>query len=362
MEINKLLGPAHEAWATAGSQRKAAKALGITRDSLKNKLEREKEKQTARPAIVKSEADKYEAILGLLSGTLDPPARSSNVKSIIGLETDSLIPVFLWSDWHCGETVDPEQVFGFNEFNAKIAEQRVNTLISKSLSLARHESKSNKAILWLGGDFCSGWLWEELVATDYCTPLEAVHWSCTKLYNAILDLLSEFKSLEIVCSPGNHARLTKRPVGKQNAYTAFDWLIYSQLKSWLGERSGLSFSIPAEGDCLININNHGFFFTHGNNIGTKGGSGEIGVIGPIVRGRSRILNAMSSLSMPFQTLIMGHVHQNIWMPGRGIIINPCLVGFNEYAKMNRFIAEPPSQQLFFVHKEYGPILPITIYL
>lgn len=371
------LGPAHQLWAEYKSQSKAAKALGITKKSFWERLQRERLRAlgeggsaSAKPLSGQESApsggaeatpDKYDLILEALTSTIDPPRRDSAMKMVIE-PTSNIVPVILWSDWHIGETVDPSQTFGYNIFNEKVAQERIKTLITKTLALARHESSSKNAVLWLGGDFVSGWLHEELVATDWCTPLQAVHWVCQKLYNGICDVLTEFSELTVICSPGNHGRLTHRPVAKQNAYTAYDWLIYSMLKSWFGNMSGLDFIIPAEGDNLISINKHPFFFTHGNNLGAKGGNGEIGVIGPIMRGRSRILNSMASMNMQFKTLVMGHVHQPIWMPNKGVIVNPALCGYDEYAKMNRYTAGPPSQLLFFVHHEFGPVLPIEVYL
>jgi hypothetical protein len=71
---------------------------------------------------------------------------------------------------------------------------------------------------------------------------------------------------------------------------------------------------------------------------------------------------LQSVGHPFDIMVVGHFHQAGWHPSQGLIANSCLCGFNEYARMRRFRAERPSQLLFFVHPDYGPILPMDIFL
>lgn len=303
----------------------------------------------------------HEEIQKILAGQLQPP--NHVIKPITQKEiSEDILPVFLFSDWHIGETVDPSQVFGFNTFNANEAELRVNELLNKGITLAQKHSKSKKGIVWLGGDFVSGWLHEELIATDYCTPLEAVHWCCNKLYQCLIALADIYGELEVLCSPGNHGRLFKRPSAKISTTTAFDWLIYVQLKQWLEKDQRINFTIPIEGDCWVEILNHRFLFTHGHQLGVNGGDGLIGALGPIIRGAIKTSRSLNSVGRGFTYLVIGHYHQSIWNPGQGVICNGSLIGFNEYAKLMRFRAERPSQLLFFVHKEYGPVIPIDLYL
>ena len=57
-------------------------------------------------------------IYNLASRTPEPPAwlgQERNKSAIAG------IPMTIWSDWHYGEVVRPEEVGGANEFNATIA-------------------------------------------------------------------------------------------------------------------------------------------------------------------------------------------------------------------------------------------------
>ncbi len=85
----------------------------------------------------------------------------------------------LWSDWHVDELITPETTMGLNEWNPKIAERSIETLVDNSLNLIELESKLVKLpdiVVWLGGDFISGPIHEELEITNTMEPDEAIVW------------------------------------------------------------------------------------------------------------------------------------------------------------------------------------------
>jgi predicted phosphodiesterase len=275
------------------------------------------------------------------------------------------VPMFLWSDWHVGEFVDPEQVYGYNEFNIEIAKRRVERLVNKSIDLATtHVTHPDYeyAVVILGGDFVSGWLHEELVATDCCTPLQAARYAIQMLWGALQRMADAFKRLTVVCVPGNHGRLMKRPPAKLGAYQAFDWLIYGALQDFFLSDTRMSFIVPAEGDVVLNVAGTRYLIMHGHELGVKGGDGLIGSIGPMMRGRLKAGRANASLGRDFDVLVLGHFHQSIWLPGSGLIVNNSLIGYSEYGRQMRFVATPPSQTMWFSHEKYGPIRGDQIFL
>lgn len=76
----------------------------------------------------------------------------------------------------------------------------------------------------------------------------------------------------------------------------------------------------------------------------------IGALGPILRGDHKKRSRNSQIGMEYDTLLMGHWHQDIFL--RRLVVNSSLKGYDEYANANNFSFEPPSQQLWLTHPKY----------
>jgi hypothetical protein len=95
-----------------------------------------------------------------------------------------------------------------------------------------------------------------------------------------------------------------------------------------------------------------FLLTHGDALGVKGGDGIIGSIGPIMRGSIKVRDQEIQLGEQIDMILMGHWHQMLWLPR--VIVNNCLKGFDEFARLAvRAPFSRPSQALFFVHPQHG---------
>jgi hypothetical protein len=68
-------------------------------------------------------------------------------------------------------------------------------------------------------------------------------------------------------------------------------------------------------DCAFNIFGHRYLLTHGDSLGTKGGDGIIGALGPIMRGTLKTHRSEAQIGRDFDTLLIGHWHQYITLPG-----------------------------------------------
>jgi hypothetical protein len=301
------------------------------------------------------------AYLGLRNDTPKSPAWASP-----RVATDSPgVPIFLWSDWHVGETVDPLQVYGVNAYDAAITDARIERLVRRSIFLAKKRERWNDcggAVIMLDGDFVSGWQHEELVATDWCTPLQAVRFVSSRLVWALERMRETFGKLHIICTPGNHGRLNRRPPAKIAAYSAYDWLIYGFLADTLGKKSGYTFIIPGEGDHVVTVAGTRYLVMHGHELGVKGGDGLIGAIGPIMRGRQKSGRSNASLGRDFDVLVLGHFHQSLWLPGQGLIVNNTSKGYDEYAKREKYVATTPSQTMWWSSPKFGPTMPVEVFV
>jgi transposase-like protein len=275
------------------------------------------------------------------------------------------VPMLLLSDWHIGETVDPAQMHNANRFDAEVAEARVKRLIDRTLYLAFQHVKTPKypgAVVVLGGDFVSGWLHEELFRTDWCAPTAAANWCVSRLHRILLRLADAFGRLHVAAVPGNHGRLTRKPMAKGGSVACFDHAIYEALMDRLQDDARITWTVPAAGDCILEVANTRYLLMHGHELGVKGGDGIIGALGPIMRGAIKTGRAERSIGRDFDVLLLGHYHQSIWQPRQGIIVNNSLKGWDEYARKSRFAYSPPSQWLFFSHPRFGPNLPFDVFL
>ena len=305
-----------------------------------------------------------QSIFGLAAGTPAPPKWMVEERKTTG---GTGTPAVLWSDWHWGEVVDPEQVNGANEFNLKIAHQRIRALVGRTIDLSmNHMTNPNYPgiVVNLGGDMISGDIHEELSETNELPTMPVLLDLFSKLIWALTELHNKFGRVHVVCQFGNHGRNTKKPRAKNRACSNFDWLLYNMLERHFQAAGAkeITFQIPSSNDSYYRIYSHRYLLTHGDALGSKGGDGIIGALGPILRGDVRIRSSSAHMGMAYDTLLMGHWHQ--WLPlAPRLIVNGSLKGYDEYAKIElRAPPEPPQQGLWFTQPRWGVTFALPVRL
>src|SRR5665647_774064 len=106
-------------------------------------------------------------IFGLEAYTPEPPVWLTPAKSVNHKTTG--VPLILASDWHWGETVDPDQVGGMNAFNRRISKERVKIFGSKVLDLCFNHMTNPSypgVVFCVGGDMITGGIHEDLRETN----------------------------------------------------------------------------------------------------------------------------------------------------------------------------------------------------
>lgn len=293
-------------------------------------------------------------IFGLAEHTPEPPTWLSGKGGHSGSRG---APVTIWSDFHYGERIDPSQIGGVNEYNTTIAKKRVHKLVDTTIDLAFNHMGTAKTvypgiIIALGGDMISGNIHDELAETNDRTPWQAVNDLTDLLAGCVDKMATKFGNVYLPCVVGNHGRGTHKPRFKNRVFTSFDWSIYTNLERHFKDNKHIRFSIPSEADAHFNVFGHRHLLTHGDALGVKGGDGIIGALGPVARGAIKIGRAEAQIGRDFDTLVMGHFHQTLWLPG--IHVNNSLKGFDEFAMLAmRAKYSRPSQSLWFVHPEHG---------
>jgi hypothetical protein len=303
----------------------------------------------------RSELDN-EAIREILGGfsahEADPPKWTVDVQSSGGATMQ--VPMTIWSDWHVGEVVSLEETSGVNEYNKAIFQDRVRRLVSRTIDLLKNHGPGNYPgiIVNLIGDLVSGGLHPELAKTDEEESIPSVLTTVDVLIWAFEQLISEFGQVFVPCASGNHGRSTPKPEYKRYVFKNFDWLICQLVARHFMHRPEIVFSIPSSNEVNYRVFGKRYLAMHGDMMGVRGGDGIIGSIGPISRGAMKVGKQHAVIGSDFDTLVIGHFHQALWLPG--VIVNNTLKGFDEYCK-NSLRAPPstPSQSLWLEHPKWG---------
>ena len=367
--------------AQGGNQSAAARALGVSRSSFRDRLT-----QAARRGLTPGVSDQQlesAAVQGLRNkvSTLEKELRfaaretldTEYVKTkIIGLSKNLAhseppdwalrpessaffgpgVPTLFCSDLHWGEVVDPKQIGGVNRYNVAIANERLRAMVEVAIDLLHNHLKLPQypgIVFALGGDMVTGDIHEELSATNEAEIMPVVLDLWGALVWCIGRLADKFGRVFVPCVTGNHGRNTHKIRAKGRVYTNFDWLLYQFLAKRFEADDRVTFLIPDGSDAYYSVLGHRYLLTHGDQF--RGGDGMIGALGPIIRGDHRKRSRNAQIDMEYDTMLCGHWHQLIQI--ERLIVNGSLKGYDEYAYSNNFPFEPPRQALWITHPEHG---------
>ena len=279
------------------------------------------------------------------------------------------VPITTWSDAHCGEVVKPKGVNGANKFNKDICEKRFIRLFDTTVDLCynhmgRAKTEYPGIIVGLGGDMVGGDNHEELARTNDLTPLRAIEHTTDILCGGLEHMASKFGKVYVPCCVGNHGRNVKKPPFKDITDFNYDYSLYCNLIRYFTktkQNKWIHLDAPESADVHFQSYGTRYMYTHGDNLGVKGGDGIIGSIGPILRGSIKLGQQTHKIGLDFDHLIMHHWHQLLWLPG--VTVNNTLKGFDEYSALKlRAPPTTPSQALWFEHPEWGVTARWEIYL
>lgn len=235
---------------------------------------------------------------------------------------------------------------GINAFNQKVAENRAQKLFENTVRCweVRDEDHGGfeEGVLWLGGDFISGDIHDELLESNWCSPSQAL----VHVYRVIcagIEYLTDKtqRPWRIVCSYGNHGRTTKRPRVSTAAENNLETILYTML----AERYP-SVLVPSGALTYLTIQERTVRFHHGDHIRWQGGqSGLEGPINRAVDAWDRIITADLN--------VIGHWHRAVDFGST--IVNGSLVGYGPYSLKIKAAIEPPQQTFAVITKERGKV-------
>lgn len=272
------------------------------------------------------------------------------------IATSEATAVVLASDFHSEERVKAGEVNGLNEYSLDVFSERSDTFFSNVVRLVKAKQKSIKVknlVLALLGDFISGNLHEENLATSQLEPMEAIVNVQNHIASGIRYIL-ENTDVDIIlpCHSGNHARITKKSRHATEAGNSMEYLMYHMLAGAFKDEPRVKFIISPSYHSYLDVNGFVIRFHHGHNIKYGGGIGGLTI--PALKAIAG-WNSIRTADLD----CFGHLHQQFY--GGNFMCNGSMIGFNAYALAIKARYERPRQSFFLVNHsrkevtDYGPV-------
>lgn len=286
------------------------------------------------------------------------PIEFHRIEPVFSAGKHESVPIIQLSDWHFEERVDPATINGLNEYNLDIATKRWNKCIQNSMKLVHKERQSSdigQMVLWLGGDFITGYIHEELEESNYLSPTQAARFAKEKLITAIKFYLEhgKYSTITIICNYGNHGRTNKKPRVSTGYKNSYEWMIYKDLEDWFIKEKRIKFVIPNGLFAYVDVLGYTCRFWHGDSVSYGGGIGGLTI--PLIKAISRY-NQQQRADYNF----IGHFHQ-LWQATKDCIVNGSGIGFSPYAQRIGASPEEPMQSFSLIDKKYGMTAKMPIF-
>lgn len=361
-----------------GSITRAAEALGIPRTTAQYRMEIARRKESmkdskrkdpgASPAassLNREQAKEINRLRQALAFTKDELAAFTALhvqrkEPVLTWRTpagkskqDPLTPILFTSDFHVGEVIRSEDLDGVNEYNQDIFCQRYQTMIDKTISVAKHNTGAAEfpGLFYIrGGDAISGSIHEELAESNDLSEIPA----CRLLHRTeragIRRLAEAFGNVRVISIPGNHGRNTHKPRHKGYVMKSYESLLGWWLADSFDGDGKVTFWQPPSGDACFEVSGWRFLAAHGDRMGSRGGMGFVGPAATIARGHQKLYSDYSATGLHVDCILTGHLHTSLKLE-RGYA-NGSLAGFSEFARDLRANPAPAQQWLLFVHREH----------
>lgn len=262
----------------------------------------------------------------------------------------SATAVFVASDWHIEESVDPQAVGGQNEYNLDVAWARARQYFQSVvwlLKAKRHEARIDDVVIALLGDFITGLIpMSDPSLLREVGPVRAARIAQEMLDEGLRYIAKEAGARRIIvpCVGGNHGRLTPKPTFSRGAQYNLENYMLGELAR--GFKRDKQFEFVTTDDFAVTLDIEGLRvrFSHGDNVRYAGGVGGITI--PLKKARHR-WNATPGGYADLD--VLGHFHQAF--DGGDFVVNGSLIGPTGYSRKGGFEYQPPEQIGFLIRPE-----------
>jgi hypothetical protein len=268
--------------------------------------------------------------------------RKRLTKSVKGKKHDATM-VFMLSDVHAEERVDPATVNGENDYSLEVCERRLAELESRLFEMLDHERRIaniRRMVVWLGGDFITGHIHPDCVEVAQLSPQNATRWIGERIRGLIDAIAGRVDEVIVATNAGNHGRSTE----KNRIATELDHS-WEQFLYWTLAREEKNKNVSWQiGTGHLNyIDLDGFLLraTHGHSIRYAGG-----VYGLALPASKAI--AAWDAGRRADLTIFGHYHSWSWLRGARYVSNGSVIGHSAYAVQIKATPERPCQGLVVI--------------
>ncbi len=282
--------------------------------------------------------------LNLLGEARDPEAWEQEIKK----GTSHATAIACASDWHIEEPVDSKKVSGKNRFNLNIAEQRIHKFFEKiPVYVDRYVPMTKELILWLGGDFYSGHIHDDLIQTCALSPNNACLWWMERVNDGISFLRKEMPKLNLLipCNDGNHGRITEKMRVSTRTENSLEWFTYKVMeRDWHRRDAKVRFRVCDGYHLILEVHGRLIRFHHGDGINYQGGVGGLSI--PT---RKAIAQWNKANRVDLDVFGNWHGHED----GGIYFRNGSLIGYGAYSVKIKADYEPPMQGFLVFDKKFG---------
>lgn len=268
------------------------------------------------------------------------------------------------TDWHLDEVVQPDEIFDLNAYSRDIAHRRIRVWMEKLITLPREYMRGLEIeglIIPATGDLFTGEIHRELKESNEERLLASVLYWQEPIIGVLEQLEREYPHVAVYAVVGNHGRTSEKPVFKGRVYDNVEWLFWSVIRDRLKDRgSTVEVHVSSSMDLNVPIYDRNHLLTHGDQF--RGGTGISGAFAPLSLGAHRKSKRQGVAGMPMETMVIGHMHQLINIPG--VIMGGCLKGYDEYAFGLNLPPDPngAGQAMWITSPERAQVLWMPIYV
>lgn len=224
------------------------------------------------------------------------PARRYKVGSSESHKGSGCTAILMLSDLHLEERVDPDVCMGF-KYDLEIAAKRNDRVINTAIEVLENQRRFfpwKELVIWLGGDMISGAIHQELEATNFQGPAEAILFAQDMMLADIEKLRTALnpRKVTIVCNMGNHGRTTHRKRFSDGYNHSWEWLAFHNMARLFEKDKAVQFVIAKGSLIEMEIETTPVRFTHGDDIRFEGGVG--GVFIPLAKKNRELGSTMES--------------------------------------------------------------------
>jgi len=262
--------------------------------------------------------------------------------------TERMLTLLL-SDLHFGVDVDPREVFS-SQFNWQIASRRLAKLCHQAAEYKKQYRDTTSLTVVLNGDLIHGVV--HLSEANLRPLTEQIYGATSILLKALDFLRNHFKSVKVLCLPGNHDRMTYRDKGRavSQRWDSHSHAVFLGLKLAFRNDKGISFDIPMQGmGTYDSPGGHMVLASHGDTAPDVGNVGKSLNVKQVTSNIQRI-NASQAFPKHIDVVLFGHWHQpSLFMLADGVtcIVNGCLIGSDPFAQNGvGYFNSMPAQIMF----------------